>query len=182
VPGTERRFDCDTLLLSVGLIPENELSKAAGVELSPVTSGPVVDDALQTSVPGIFACGNVLHVHDLVDHVSEEAAQAGRDAAGFAGAPEARGGEALRVRDGAGVRGVVPQAVRAARLTSDLALMFRPAGVYREAAVVVRVDGAEISRRKHRILTPGEMVKVLVPKAELQRHAQGKELTVEVAP
>jgi len=186
VPGTEQRFDCDTLLLSVGLIPENELSKAAGVELSPVTSGPMVDDALQTSVPGIFACGNVLHVHDLVDNVSEEAAEAGREAADFARTLSAQrstlNAEVLRVRDGAGVRGLVPQAVNAARLTGDLALMFRPAAVYRDAAVVVRIDGAEISRRKHRILTPGEMVKVLVSKAELQRHAQGRELTVEVAP
>jgi sarcosine oxidase subunit alpha len=84
VPGTERRFDCDTLLLSVGLIPENELSKAAGVELSAATSGPVVDEALQTSVPGLFACGNVLHVHDLVDHVSQEAELAGQQAAAYA--------------------------------------------------------------------------------------------------
>jgi len=186
LPGTEQRFDCDTLLLSVGLIPENELSKSAGVELSPVTSGPVVDDALQTSVPGIFACGNVLHVHDLVDNVSEEAALAGRDAAEFARAVNAQrpdsGAEAMRVRDGAGVRGVVPQAVHAAKPACDLALTFRPAAVYRDASVVVRIDGAEVSRRKHRILTPGEMVKVSVPKAELLRHVRGKELTVEVAP
>ena len=73
IPGTEEVYPCDTLLLSVGLIPENELSRQAGVELSPVTSGPVVNERLETSVPGIFACGNVLHVHDLVDYVSEEA-------------------------------------------------------------------------------------------------------------
>lgn len=83
IPGTEEYYSCDTLLLSVGLIPENELSKDAGVELSPVTSGPVVNESLETSIPGIFACGNVLHVHDLVDFVSEEAAAAGKNAARF---------------------------------------------------------------------------------------------------
>ncbi len=84
VPGTEEEYSCDTLLLSVGLIPENELSKNAGVSLNPATSGPVVDESFQTSVGGIFACGNVLHVHDLVDFVSEEAANAGRRAAEYA--------------------------------------------------------------------------------------------------
>ena len=119
-------------------------------------------------------------------NVSEEAALAGRDAAEFARAVNAQrpdsGAEAMRVRDGAGVRGVVPQAVHAAKPACDLALTFRPAAVYRDASVVVRIDGAEVSRRKHRILTPGEMVKVSVPKAELLRHVRGKELTVEVAP
>ena len=78
IPGTEIHYDCDTLLLSCGLIPENELSRGMGVQISPVTNGPVVDESLQTSIPGVFAAGNVLHVHDLVDYVSEEAAQAGR--------------------------------------------------------------------------------------------------------
>ena len=85
IPGTEKRYDCDTLLLSVGLVPENELSRGAGVDLSPVTNGPVVDESLETSVPGVFACGNVLHVHDLVDFVSQEAAHAGRAAARYLG-------------------------------------------------------------------------------------------------
>ena len=82
IPGTEEHIPCDTLLLSVGLIPENELSKAVGVELSPVTNGPTVNESLETSIPGVFACGNVLHVHDLVDYVSEEAQQAGKHAGG----------------------------------------------------------------------------------------------------
>lgn len=83
IPGTETHYDCDTLLLSCGLIPENELSRSAGIELHPVTGGPSVNDALETSIPGIFACGNVLHVHDLVDYVSQEAANAGRQAAAY---------------------------------------------------------------------------------------------------
>ena len=186
VPGTERRFECDTLLLSVGLIPENELSKAAGVEISPATAGPVVDETLQTSVSGVFACGNVLHVHDLVDYVTLESAQAGRRAAEFARTLNAERSNsegalsAMRVLDGTGVRGVVPQSIGAGRVASDLPLMFRPTAVFRDAAVVVRIDGEEVLRKKQRILTPGEMVRLTVPKAQLARHAQGRELVVEV--
>ncbi len=182
VSGTEKRFDCDTLLLSVGLIPENELSKAAGVELAQATSGPVVDESLQTSVPGIFACGNVLHVHDLVDYVTLESAEAGRNAAAFARSQRPSRAAVLRVRDGAGVRGLVPQSICFARMQDEVPLMFRPAAVSRDAAVVVRVDGEEVARKRHRILTPGEMVRLTLRKAQLARCAQGRELTVEVEP
>ena len=154
IPGTEQVFECDTLLLSVGLIPENELSQRAGVDLSPLTSGAVVDDTLQTSVPGVFACGNVLHVHDLVDFVSDESFRAGRAAAAFLKG-EAPEGVTLEVRDGEGVRGVVPQRLHAGR---DVTLMFRPAGVYKNAAVVVEADGRELARKRAMIFTPGEMV------------------------
>ncbi|MBR6954678.1 MAG: FAD-dependent oxidoreductase [Clostridia bacterium] len=153
IPGTEMDFDCDTLLLSVGLIPENELSVRAGVALSPATSGAVVDDTLQTSVPGIFACGNVLHVHDLVDYVSEESFHAGRAAAAFLRGEDA-GGETLAVLDGEGVRGVVPQRLHPGR---DVTLMFRPAGVYKNAAVTVKAGGVELARKKALVFTPGEM-------------------------
>jgi sarcosine oxidase subunit alpha len=186
VPGTEQRFDCDTLLLSVGLIPENELSRAAGVGLSPATSGPTVDESLQTDVPGVFACGNVLHVHDLVDHVTLESRLAGERAAAYAGTLNAQGKatpvSALQVRDGAGVRGAVPQAICVAHVENDVSLMFRPTAVFKDAAVVVRVDGEEILRKKCRILTPGEMVSLTLTKALLAQHAQGRELKVEVSP
>jgi len=184
VRGTDQRMECDTLLLSVGLIPENELSQAAGVALSEVTGGPLVDESLQTGVAGIFACGNVLHVHDLVDHVTVEATEAGRQAAkyargqGEAGIPAC---QMLQIRDGAGVRGLVPQAVHVANLAEDLPLMFRPSAVFRDAATVVRIDGAEVARKRHRILTPGEMVRLSLSKALLERHAAARELTVEVA-
>ena len=155
IPGSEIQFDCDTLLLSVGLIPENELSQGAGVALSPLTSGAVVDDALQTSIPGIFACGNVLHVHDLVDHVSNESFRAGHAAAAYA-----RGeiGEAkhIEVRDGSGVRGTVPQRIRQG-MDTQIDLMFRPSAVFRKATCVVRCGEKEIARRKAPIFTPGEM-------------------------
>ena len=155
VPGSEIEFDCDTLLLSVGLIPENELSEGAGVKLSPLTSGAEVDDALQTSVPGVFACGNVLHVHDLVDHVSNESFRAGHAAAAFVRGQLVQG-EEIAVRDGDGVRGVVPQRIRKG-IDEAVDLMFRPSGVFRDATCVVTCGGREIARRKAPIFTPGEM-------------------------
>ena len=114
IAGTKQELACDTLLLSVGLIPENELSRQAGVQLSSITQGPVVDQNLMTNVPGIFACGNVLHVHDLVDEVSAEAALAGQAAAGYlqVGGPF---GQTVPVVDGPGVRGVVPQQLQIGR-------------------------------------------------------------------
>ena len=162
IPGTEIEFDCDTLLLSVGLIPENELSLRAGVALSPATAGAVVDDALQTSVPGVFACGNVLHVHDLVDFVSDESFRAGRAAAAFLRGEHPQG-ETVAVLDGEGVRGVVPQRVHPGQ---DLTLMFRPAGVYKNASVVVEADGVEIARKRALVFTPGEMVALDLPAAK----------------
>ncbi|MBQ1364815.1 MAG: FAD-dependent oxidoreductase [Clostridia bacterium] len=177
VPGSEIRFDCDTLLLSCGLIPENELSQGAGVELSPLTSGPVVSETLETSVPGIFACGNVLHVHDLVDHVSAESFRAGRAAASFvrASAPPA---PAYTVKDGPGVRGTVPQKI-SARPAEDVPLMFRPADVYRNASAVVECGGQEILRKKAMIYTPGEMA-VLTLKKEDFENLPDKVITVRM--
>ena len=158
IPGTEIQFDCDTLLLSVGLIPENELSQGAGVKLSPLTSGAEVDDVLQTNVPGIFACGNVLHVHDLVDHVSNESFKAGRAAAAYArGQIEAC--ETITVKDGDGVRGTVPQRIRKG-VSESVDLMFRPSGVFRKATCIVKCGGKEIARKKAPIFTPGEMAVV----------------------
>ena len=180
LPGTEQRLACDTLLLSVGLIPENELSRAAGVGISAITCGPLVDESLQTSVPGIFACGNVLHVHDLVDHVTVESEEAGRQAARYAQEGQQARGSDIRVRDGAGVRGLVPQTVCAARVTDGVPLMFRPSAVFKDAAAVVRIDGEEVLRKRSRIMTPGEMVRLVVPKDTLERHAGTAELTVEV--
>ena len=161
IPGTEMKFDCDTLLLSVGLIPENELSVGAGVSLSAVTSGAEVDDALQTNVPGIFACGNVLHVHDLVDHVSNESFKAGRSAAQFAKG-EFAVGETVAVLDGQGVRGVVPQRIGVGE-GKAVELMFRPAGVYRNSLCVVRCGDKVVAKKKAPIFTPGEMVVVNLP-------------------
>ena len=163
VPGTEEHFDCDTLLLSCGLLPENELSRGAGVSLSPVTGGPLVGESLQTSLPGVFAAGNVLHVHDLVDYVSEEAAAAGRHAAQYilGGASPAEG-EALPVQATNGVRYTVPTTVHPARLDGSLTLRLRVGNVYRGKALAVYAGGECIWRRKRPVLAPGEMETIVI--------------------
>ena len=177
VPGTEMDFECDTLLLSCGLIPENELSAGAGVELSPATSGPVVDNTFETSVPGVFACGNVLHVHDLVDHVSDESFRAGRAAAAYAARSLPVSGT-IAVCDGFGVRGTVPQKIRR-DASEDVSLMFRPAAVYRNATAVAESEGTVIARKKAMIFTPGEMA-VLTLKAQDIGSVAGNTVTVRI--
>lgn len=164
VPGTEREISCDTLLISAGLIPENELSKAAGVQISPSTKGAVVDDSLQTSIPGIFACGNVLHVHDLVDNVSAEGEEAGRNAAKYAlGRLDASCfAAAVPVREGEGVGGLVPQYVGSGRDSETVKLMFRPRTKYPGGSISVYIDGALAARKRSMILTPGEMCEISV--------------------
>ena len=178
IPGTEIHFDCDTLLLSVGLIPENELSVLAGVELSPLTSGATVDDQLQTSVPGIFACGNVLHVHDLVDHVSRESFKAGHAAAAYARG-EKNTAPTARVLDGEGVRGVVPQRIRLTGESQEVELMFRPSGVFKNASAVVRSGEKEIARKRAPLFTPGEMA-VIPLKGEVLAALDGADITVSM--
>ncbi len=182
VPGSERRFDCDTLLLSVGLIPENEISRSAGVTLSAATSGPVVDASFQTDIPGVFACGNVLHVHDLVDRVTIEAQQTGLKAAAFVREGPAGAARMICVADGAGVRGVVPQFICSERVGADVVLTFRPTSVSKGASVSVKIDGDEIVRKRFRVLTPGEMVEMVLPQSALARRTAARELTVEVVP
>ncbi len=159
VPGTEEYYACDTLLLSCGLIPENELSRAAGVELNPVTNGPVVNESLETVIPGVFAAGNVLHVHDLVDYVSEEAAAAGRHAADYIREGEKVQTETVRICCTNGVRYTVPSLIRPAVLQpgETITLRFRVGGVYTNKRIVISVNGKEIFSRKRPVLAPGEM-------------------------
>ena len=142
IPGTEEYYSCDTLLLSVGLIPENELSKEAGVELSPVTSGPVVNESLETNIPGVFACGNVLHVHDLVDFVSEEAAAAGKNAAKYIlGNTDTESGEkVIPIIPTSGVRYTVPANIRVEKMEEQLKVRFRVGAVYSKCYVSVYLD------------------------------------------
>ncbi len=179
IPGTEIQFDCDTLLLSVGLIPENELSEGAGVKLSPLTSGAEVDDALQTNIPGIFACGNVLHVHDLVDHVSNESFRAGHAAAAYV-RNEVSDAPTVRVLDGDGVRGTVPQRIHlAGEKATSVDLMFRPSGVFRKATCIVRNGDKEIARKRAPIFTPGEMA-VVTLKADVVAALDNADITVTI--
>ena len=179
IPGTEQHFDCDTLLLSVGLLPENELTRQADVEMSNLTSGAVVDDTLQTSKEGIFACGNVLHVHDLVDFVSAESFKAGKAAAAYVQGKK-RIGKYVSVTDGDGVRGVVPQKL----LIPDgevesVQIMFRPSGVYENAYIRVMDGEKELIKQKKRILTPGEMAELIL-KPEVVKGLSGADVTVSI--
>ena len=159
IPGTEEYYECDTLLLSCGLIPENELSRGAGVEINPVTNGPVVNESLETSIPGVFAAGNVLHVHDLVDYVSEEAAAAGRHAAAYIRGTGKTGGHALPVKGVDGVRYTVPATIRPDALDPEgsVTIRFRVSGVFTNKRVVVYAGEKRIFSRRRNVLAPGEM-------------------------
>ncbi len=167
IPGTEQEIPCDTLLLSCGLIPENELSRAADVKINPATNGPVVNESFETSIPGIFACGNVLHVHDLVDYVSEESARAGRSAARYVKASSSGSGPVIQITNGTGVRYTVPSFVRVGELDSDLVIRFRSVGVYKDSYIDVSIDGVRSIHRRKQIITPGEMEQVILKKDDL---------------
>ena len=181
IPGTEVRYPCDTLMLSVGLLPENELSRAAGVELSAVTRGPVVDQNLQTSIPGIFACGNVLHVHDLVDFVSQEAAAAGAQAAHFVQAnhptSEYRGVPVVATD---GVRYTVPSYINPERMDDTLTVRFRVANEYRNRYVSVYLDDERVQHRKKRVMAPGEMEQVVLKRSDLTARTNLTTITVKL--
>ena len=168
IPGTEEFYSCDTLLLSVGLIPENELSAGAGVQLSRVTNGPVVNESLETNVPGIFACGNVLHVHDLVDYVSEEAAAAGTAAAAYIAQGGLGGGREIRIFACGGVRYTVPAAVRPDCMPETLTVRFRVGGVYKNSYLSVYFGEKRVLHRKKQVMAPGEMEQVILKKADLE--------------
>jgi NADPH-dependent 2,4-dienoyl-CoA reductase/sulfur reductase-like enzyme len=179
IPGTEEYYSCDTLLLSVGLIPENELSKGAGVSINPVTSGPMVDDRLETSTEGIFACGNVLHVHDLVDYVSEEASLAGVSAAAYvkAGA-EKPSGRRVELRAENGVRYTVPQTLDVENMEDKVTVRFRVGDVYKDRYISVYYDGELISRRKKKVLAPGEMEQVILKKDSFHKYPDLKKIVI----
>ena len=179
VAGTEEYYPCDTLLLSCGLIPENELSVGAGVEINRTTNGPVVDDKLETSVEGVFACGNVLHVHDLVDFVSEESGRAGRNAAEYikSGGCKAHETRIISVTAGDGVRYTVPSMIDSANVSESIHLRFRVRDVYKGCSIVVSSDGQELLRKKKRIMVPSEMEDILL-KPELLANAGNITVTI----
>lgn len=176
VMGTEKVFECDTLLLSVGLIPENELSKQAGIQLDARTNGPVVDDTMQTSEKGIFACGNVLHVHDLVDFVTEEAQKAGRFAADFIKGKQTEG-TSVKVISGNGISYTVPQTIKQSKEES-LKIFMRVKGPCRNQKIVVRCEQKEIAVFKKKVLLPAEMQSIVLNKEQLS--AVCGDVTVEL--
>jgi len=179
IPGTEEYYGCDTLLLSVGLIPENELTREIGVSINRVTSGPNVNDQLETDAEGVFACGNVLHVHDLVDYVSEEAGLAGENAARYV--LEKSSGEhgaqtVLKAENG--VRYTVPQSLDIAHMKDQITVRFRVADVYKDRYISVYYDGTRVSRRKKKVLAPGEMEQVILKKESFADYPDIKAITI----
>ncbi len=181
VPGTEEYYECDTLLLSCGLIPENELSKGLGLEMNLVTSGPKVNESFQTSAEGVFACGNVLHVHDLVDFVSKEAESAGKHAAFYVKSQAEQGNaKDIPVAAEKGVRYTVPNTINSGRMEEKLTLRFRVGDVYKNCYVSVYLNENRVYHKKKQILAPGEMEEVVLKKEELDAVPDLIQITVKL--
>jgi NADPH-dependent 2,4-dienoyl-CoA reductase/sulfur reductase-like enzyme len=179
IPGTEEYIPCDTLLLSVGLLPENELSRKSDVILSPITGGPEVNESLQTNIEGIFSCGNVLHVHDLVDYVTMESYNAGKNAAEYVKGKNFNnnGIEVVAVQ---GVRYTVPKYINPSNVESPVELRFRVGDVYKDSFVSVYFDDEREMHLKKRILAPGEMETVKITKEMLAKYPKCKRITVKI--
>ena len=173
VPGTEEYYSCDTLLLSCGLIPENELSREMGIAMNPVTNGPIVDESLESSISGVFVCGNVLHVHDLVDFVSEEAKCAGENAADYIqGKLSKVERDPVPVEVEGGIRYTVPASVAPERMRDKVKIRFRTGNVYRDCYISVYLDENRIQRKKKQIVTPGEMEEVILEKTKIEENGR----------
>ena len=179
VPGTEEFIPCDTLLLSVGLIPENELSRNVGIKMDRVTRGPVVDESRETSREGVFACGNVLQVHDLVDYVTKESQTAGEGAARYILNQKDYNTAYVRTKGINGVRYVVPQKVNL-NAGRDVKLYFRVGDVYRNATIRVTRDGQALYTRKKSKLTPGEMENVTIRSDVLSSLRERSEILIQI--
>ena len=172
VPGTEMEFDCDTILLSVGLIPENELSRQAGITMDPHTKGAVVYENMETSIPGVFACGNVVHVHDLVDFVSGESELAGEAAAKYVQNGETAEGRTLTLETGADVGYTVPQHIRLNGIDKTVNVSFRVRRICGASSIVVKSGGTVLAKYKRERLAPGEMEHNALPKVLLAKAPQ----------
>ena len=180
IPGTEERYTCDTLLLSCGLIPENELSRSAGVAINPVTSGPIVNDSLETSIDGVFACGNVLHVHDLVDYVSQEATAAGKNAAAYIQNGSSKDAACIEIFPVDGVGYTVPKYVRPTEMDDTLTVRFRVGAVYKNCSIATYFDDTLISKRKRPVMAPGEMEQVILDKKKLAEFPDLSRITIRI--
>ena len=180
IKGTEEYYSCDTLLLSVGLIPENELSKSINIEMNPKTNGPIVNETFQTNVDGVFSCGNALHVHDLVDFVSEEAEMAGRGAALYVlkGYKRAKEGIELEAHDG--VRYTVPSIINTEHIDDDVYVRFRVSGVFQNKFLNVYFDDERVMHKKHLVFAPGEMEVIKLNKEMLLEKKNVKSIKLKI--
>ncbi len=169
IPGTEQTFDCDTVLLSVGLIPENELTRGAGIPMDRRTNGAIVYENMETMAPGIFACGNVVHVHDLVDFVSAESEKAGAAAARYA-LGEKISGRCIELKNGSAVNYTVPQHIRVEGVEKLCEVFFRVNNVYRDRIITVTDEaGNLLCRFPREHMAPGEMEKIALPRPLLEK-------------
>lgn len=180
IPGTEEFYSCDTLLLSCGLIPENELSSQMGVSLNTATSGPLVDESLETNIGGVFACGNVLHVHDLVDYVSEEAKKAGENAAKYVSGRLALPKRTVSLKGTDGVRYTVPASIDPDRMEETLTVRFRVDNIYKGCAVALYFNDHCFSRKKSPAMTPGEMEQLVLSKKDLAGFDGLRSITIRI--
>ena len=180
IPGTEKVYECDTVLLSVGLIPENELSRMAGIEIDRRTSGPLVNESMETSIPGIFACGNVVQVHDIVDFVTEESRRAGVNAARYVKGEIKSDSSCISITVSGGISSCVPQRIRYTAMPDNLDLFMRVDDKHDKATVVMKMNNKEIARFKKANLTPGEMIKQTVKKSLFENAEGDMEISLDV--
>lgn len=178
--GTEEFIECDTLLLSVGLIPENEISVGAGVSIDSSTSGPIVNERMQTSVQGIFACGNTVHVHDLVDFVTAESLRAGENASKYVQGKVSKSNEHIILRPGNRVRYTVPQYIESTQSENNISIMFRTTDVYKDVYIEVLSNGERIKSTKKKIVRPGEMQVVELNPEQLTKVKDNLTISVEL--
>ena len=178
IPGTETFWPCDMLLLSCGLIPENELTRSMGASINPLTNGPKADDDLATDIDGVFACGNVLHVHDLVDFVSAEASAAGANAAEYILKGQRKTTEKLNIIPQNGIRYTVPVSFHKGAVKGNISLKFRVTGIYKNASVTVKAGEKTILNRKMRVMIPSEMQDITLKKDVINDVTE--DITVEV--
>ncbi|MGS0971669.1 MAG: NAD(P)/FAD-dependent oxidoreductase [Candidatus Izemoplasmataceae bacterium] len=179
IKGTEKTFDVDTLLLSIGLIPEQSLAEKAGIILHSKTKGPMVDESYQTNIDGIFACGNALHVHDLVDFVSTESERAGKAAAQYIKRSDKNVGLSVNTIANKGISYIVPQTIHPKSIEQNLELFLRVDGVYQDMDLVIKSGDKEIKRYKKRHLAPAEMERIIIPKQWLVDINHDLEISLE---
>ena len=181
IPGTEEVIPCDTLLLSCGLIPENELSDQMGIDMNPVTSGAYVNESLETSIDGVFACGNVLHVHDLVDYVSQEASLAGKNASNYVqNKLQKKANTFIPIKTGFGVRYTVPSKIYKGRMEKLLCVRFRVDNVYKDPTICVYLGDKCVQSRKKQICSPGEMEQVFLKKEDIDAMNDHEEICIKL--
>ena len=181
IAGTEEYIECDTLLLSVGLIPENEIASGCGIAIDSATSGPVVNEHMQTSATGIFACGNTVHVHDLVDFVTAESLRAGENASKFVQGKIKQDGKKITLRPGNRVRYTVPQYIESTAQDGNVSIMFRSTDVYKDVYIEVSSNNQVLKSLRKKVVRPGEMQVVELPPDQLEKAEDNITVSIQLS-